>query len=1190
VAVVDKDRKAESRTEVKAWLFQFRPGEEPRQNVKSGIPVAWKASRWYSEMGGNDVVFYWESGASGGLRGWGAIESGQTFPDKVGDPSEHWVSVVEHSWLTSPIPRKTVFESGAIAPDNLLRINAQATNFRLNPQEARRLADLLPSGPRPAVENVVANPNDIRSQPKTKTASSVPSSRNWTRSLLARLGANEASGSAGQLLDATAKMIPPKGGTITTTRLLLGMVELGSSFEPLSWNRGSSEDQVGLVILARVLNAAPLGSVFAAISAEYLGDTPRNENPPTSVRESKNIANILKRALTIGTDLFDAKSALFANGLIAALLTHGGTSIEKRFQNLGVSLRDLQIAFIRQLASVVPADVERWRQALNVDFEVEPVPPLEIRKIGIAGLGNDDPWREDLDDKLGVADEARAFARVAAAKFFEPPLAFGIFGDWGSGKSFFMRLIHDHIEKLRTGQAPEADRARFHEGIVQVRFNAWHYVEQNLWASLVDHIFSELDRWIKARLEPKQPNPVFERLATARELTIDSAEVLVGRRREQKVAAERLANAERALSIARDETGATPLLVWKAIQQTFEQNIQKDDLKEIAATLGLDQIATDSRELKRTLDGLSVEGKRAKTVVRGLLRQLRSPWTVAALLFALVLLPPLLLAAREWFAASIVYPSVSQFIHGINETALGAAGLLATAATVIGLITDRVKSAVAKLESYRVQLDKAINAQLTNPTDSVKQAEGQFAALTAKAEEARAMLAETSSQLAEAAREYASGTGRGRLLRFVRERASDGQYAKHLGLVATVRKDFAELSSLIKNVDPQVQAEAKKQLQAYQKRVEALLANAATDKLLAKDEIEKLEKSAEATEVPAVAAFQRIVLYIDDLDRCPPDKVVDVLQAVHLLLTFPLFVVIVAVDARWVSRALERHYSTLLDAREAAAGEQRSATAHDYLEKIFQVPYWVRPMDGISSRNFLADRAEASDESMRADEVGSSGEDDPIGSSRELDPSSEISASPLGVPEDDVPEKPQPPGPDEDRPLGNQPKPERFATHALTLTPAEAQFMARLAPHVGSSPRRALRFLNTYRVIKAGLGPEELTKLEEKGGYRGLMSQIAVATGSPSLLNPWITLLSNADARNNLSSLRSRLEEHDWFTTSQARGFLCGTIDAFYSRPEVGQDLTGGGEVPETIEAMLDDGVETLNHYAPLARRYSFGG
>ncbi len=44
--------------------------------------------------------------------------------------------------------------------------------------------------------------------------------------------------------------------------------------------------------------------------------------------------------------------------------------------------------------------------------------------------------------------------------------------------------------------------------------------------------------------------------------------------------------------------------------------------------------------------------------------------------------------------------------------------------------------------------------------------------------------------------------------------------------------------------------------------------------------------------------LNRIVLYIDDLDRCPPKRVVEVLQAVHLLLAFELFVVVVGVDAR----------------------------------------------------------------------------------------------------------------------------------------------------------------------------------------------------------------------------------------------------------------------------------------------------
>ena len=67
-----------------------------------------------------------------------------------------------------------------------------------------------------------------------------------------------------------------------------------------------------------------------------------------------------------------------------------------------------------------------------------------------------------------------------------------------------------------------------------------------------------------------------------------------------------------------------------------------------------------------------------------------------------------------------------------------------------------------------------------------------------------------------------------------------------------------------------------------------------------------------ATSTEPTPDVHRIVLYIDDLDRCPPAIVVKVLQAVHLLLAFPLFVVVVAVDARWLAKSLEQHYGELL--------------------------------------------------------------------------------------------------------------------------------------------------------------------------------------------------------------------------------------------------------------------------------------
>ena len=49
-------------------------------------------------------------------------------------------------------------------------------------------------------------------------------------------------------------------------------------------------------------------------------------------------------------------------------------------------------------------------------------------------------------DLLEVRRDAPAFNLVLASREVEPPLAISLFGDWGGGKSFFMRLMRDEID------------------------------------------------------------------------------------------------------------------------------------------------------------------------------------------------------------------------------------------------------------------------------------------------------------------------------------------------------------------------------------------------------------------------------------------------------------------------------------------------------------------------------------------------------------------------------------------------------------------------------------------------------------------------------------------------------------------------------------------------------------------------
>ena len=107
--------------------------------------------------------------------------------------------------------------------------------------------------------------------------------------------------------------------------------------------------------------------------------------------------------------------------------------------------------------------------------------------------------------------------------------------------------------------------------------------------------------------------------------------------------------------------------------------------------------------------------------------------------------------------------------------------------------------------------------------------------------------------------------------------------------------------------------------------------------------------------------MQRIILYIDDLDRCRPSRVVEVLEAVHMLLAFPLFTVVVGVDPRWLRRSLAVHYADTL-AEDARPGTQMGrgsavplSTPQDYLEKIFQIPFALRPVEETGYRHLVAD-------------------------------------------------------------------------------------------------------------------------------------------------------------------------------------------------------------------------------------------
>lgn len=747
--------------------------------------------------------------------------------------------------------------------------------------------------------------------------------------------------------------------------------------------------------------------------------------------------------------------------------------------------------------------------------------------VTVATPHNDDPWSENLDDGLGVTDEAKAFARLAIAKEFTPPLAIGVFGNWGTGKSFFMRLVHTHIEQLSKGdpstKAPEANPDVFHKEVVQIRFNAWHYAETNLWASLIDHMFTELDAWLRARNGSDKPNELLENLSTARTLTLESVEQLVMRRREQRDATDRLSKAESALKEKQEEAGISAGAYWAAFRAALDDANTDPKIadaakkfKEATKELGIGEITESTIQLRSVSAALLNEQRRMSLLSGGLLKQLQKKRYL--LLFSAIVFLAVPVATLASHLLGLLPPYFESLKKGFTALNIGIVAGTALAARVLTV----VRSALTKLEKAKTAMDLAIKEQSTETANDVAEKADALVKITAEVEEAKALVTEASNRLARATLEHAGSSGADRLIKFIRSRAADGHYAKHLGLIAGIRKDFEELSSNILPGRSMEKDLLDKQRETFKKRVFSVIDM--NRDFLTKEEIAKLSQ-ADQTQGPKDIGFERIVLYIDDLDRCPPDKVVDVLQAVHLLLTFPIFVVMVAVDVRWVQRALEKQYSTLLD----ASGGKNSDTASplDYLEKIFQIPYWVRPMDPASSSAFMEARLSRSAGKDRPDTIYA-------------------------------------PTPDHPQIVGAN-----VAT--LEVTAEEAEYLQKMAPFAGGSPRRAVRFVNVYRLIKAGLAGRPLNELVA-GEYKALIAQLAIATSAPKILDDWIELLGSLPLDANIEKVRDTIPSLRW--PDQAV-LLINEILMVYE-----EESSDSGTSEKQLGA--------LKKYVQTARRYSF--
>lgn len=80
--------------------------------------------------------------------------------------------------------------------------------------------------------------------------------------------------------------------------------------------------------------------------------------------------------------------------------------------------------------------------------------------------------------------------------------------------------------------------------------------------------------------------------------------------------------------------------------------------------------------------------------------------------------------------------------------------------------------------------------------------------------------------------------------------------------------------------------------------------------------------------------FKRLVVIIDDLDRCSPERIIENLEAIKLFLNVPKTAFIIGADPRIVKYAIEYKYKNNKEIE-----EDNNRIVIDYLEKLIQLPY-----------------------------------------------------------------------------------------------------------------------------------------------------------------------------------------------------------------------------------------------------------
>ena len=603
------------------------------------------------------------------------------------------------------------------------------------------------------------------------------------------------------------------------------------------------------------------------------------------------------------------------------------------------------------------------------------------------------PLSNDLPtgpDRLNIATEVRALAEGVALKDMDPPMVVGVLGGWGSGKSFVLHLLEQRLKEIRCEKIPDNDHNGADESFpfvghpYVIRFDAWTFAKSDLWASLMQTIFEELDRQIsleqllQQELEPDPrkdselwrvlsglTNRERERLTktdlghAALQLAKDHDSGVITEHSLWEALAAQHQNEETALKQAeldRDKARADRDDSHKNFEQAIDEELDRRARHSACNSIRDELIQRVGSKAKELLtieeNGEGVEPPTFEQIKRaiGIPRRLIVGWKEGLIAFLIIAVALLAVTTHAEITASL--KAIGSLVTG------GIGAGLAMVWRAFRWLNEFQKEyeedreqSLAQQEERRDQFTQELllSAQqqgaATEALDIHPHPDVPIPNLLERAKkfnDCESKFRRIESEVAARRRRVGMTVCNVSLLDFVKQRLEGRVYEDRLGLLHQVQGDFEDLSSsLLEPWNP----------------------------LTKREGVEGSAQAGEGGEENACPVgnlfprgIPRVVLMIDDLDRCPPHKVVEVLEAVQLLVKQKLFVVVLAMDVRYVTRALEKRYSGVL----VRGGEPSGL---DYIEKIIQVPYRVRSVSAPAAGSFLRSLMEIAEiDEIRTDE------------------------------------------------------------------------------------------------------------------------------------------------------------------------------------------------------------------------------